>query len=107
MTLLDLVSKIIKKETERTQRVVDYREGIIFLEKCGVDINSLGLPRHDPLEFHDWFENDFEFSGFVLNINSVMNNNEPYLLFNLENKDGVEFGQKRFLFSGNSLILKN
>ena len=57
--------------------------------------------------FHDWFENDFEFSGFVLNINSVMNNNEPYLLFNLENKEGVEFGQKRLLFSGNSLILKN
>lgn len=57
--------------------------------------------------FHDWFERDFEFSGFVLDVNGVMKNNEPYLLFNLKNKEGVETGQKRFLFTGNSLILKN
>lgn len=57
--------------------------------------------------FHDWFDKNFQFKGLVQKIHGLMENNQPYLIFDMENDKGVESGEKRFLFTGNSLILKN
>lgn len=57
--------------------------------------------------FHDWFDKDFKFNGSIQKIHGVMEDNLPYLIFDMENEKGVEIGEKRFLFTGNSLILKN
>ncbi len=57
--------------------------------------------------FHDWFDKNFQFDGLVQKIHGLMENNQPYLIFDMENDKGVESGEKHFLFTGNSLILKN
>lgn len=56
--------------------------------------------------FNTWFDQAFEFFGFVDKIYAEMVDNKPYLVFNISNDDGVESGQKRFLFTGNSLVLQ-
>lgn len=53
--------------------------------------------------FHDWFDKDFEFPGFIKKIHGKFEENIPYLVFDLENEKGVEIGQKRFLFTGYAL----
>lgn len=56
--------------------------------------------------FRNWFGQGFEFFGFIDKIYAEMDNNKPYLVFDISNDSGVESGQKRFLFTGDSLTLQ-
>ena len=56
--------------------------------------------------FSTWFNQGFEFFGLVDKIYAEMVGNKPYLVFDINNDSGIESGQKRFLFTGNSLILQ-
>lgn len=51
----------------------------------------------------DWFDEEFEFPGFDENIRSVYLNGKTYLIFEMWNNNQY-IGEKRFLFTGNSLI---
>jgi|GEM_PF-6114146 len=57
--------------------------------------------------FSGWFDQDFEFEGFVNQIQADIVDNKPYLIFDMRNDQEVESGQKRFLFTGNKLILES
>jgi len=53
--------------------------------------------------FHDWFGQNFSLGGGVIQISGKLENNKPYLIFDMGNEKGVESGQKRFLFTGDTL----
>lgn len=57
--------------------------------------------------FHDWFKKDFEFNGFVQKIHATLEKNQPYLILDILNDNGIEAGEKRFLFTGTSLKAAN
>ncbi len=57
--------------------------------------------------FSGWFDQDFRFEDSVSQIHAAIIDNKPYLIFDMENGQGVESGQKRFLFTGNKLILES
>lgn len=70
-------------------------------------LSSLTFYRDKPTtNFHDWFEQDFDFIGTIKKIRGVFENNRPYLIFDMENDKGVESGEQRLLFTGSSLILE-
>lgn len=50
----------------------------------------------------DWFGQEFEFEGYNENIRSVYIDGKTYLIFEMwNNKQPI--GEKKFLFTGNSL----
>ena len=53
--------------------------------------------------FQDWFDEDFEFNGWVDEIRSDTVENKTYLIFYMRNNENKFIGQKRFLFTGQSL----
>jgi len=55
--------------------------------------------------FGGWFDQNFEIDGSVDQIHADIIDNKPYLIFDMKNEQGVESGQKRFLFTGSELIL--
>lgn len=57
--------------------------------------------------FDDWFNQEFKFNGFVNKIHAEVIDNQPYLIFDMVNDIGVESGQKKFLFTGDALILES
>lgn len=52
--------------------------------------------------FKDWFNNSFEFPGWVKNIHSSYFDNKVYLIFEMWNNNKY-MGGKRFIFTGSSL----
>lgn len=56
--------------------------------------------------FNTWFDQGYEFFGLVDRVYAQMIENRPYLIFDISNDYGVESGQKKFLFTGESLILQ-
>lgn len=67
------------------------------------------IPRsNDEFEFRwsDWFDGFYAFDDILYNPHAEMIDNFPYLIFDSKNTQGVENGQKKFLFKGDALILK-
>lgn len=65
------------------------------------------LPKIDgEFEFRwsDWFGGFHIFDEVLYNLHVEMIGNKPYLIFDSKNTQGVENGQKKFLFTGDSLI---
>lgn len=56
--------------------------------------------------FTDWFDQKFRFSGLVESMRGELKNNQPFLVFETINDVGVESGEKRFLFTGSSLVIQ-
>ena len=56
--------------------------------------------------FKDWFGAVFELPGFVKTMRAEMESNKPFLIFESEGENNEPLGEKRFLFTGNSLVLK-
>jgi len=84
--------------------LLDVRTG----QRWSAVLSFLSIDRNRPItHFYDWFKQDFEFNGGVKKIRGVFEDNRPYLIFDMENDRGVETGEKRFLFTGSSLILEN
>jgi len=65
-----------------------------------------GKSERSKTRFSGWFDQSFEFEGSVDQIHADMVDNKPYLIFDMKNEQGVESGQKIFLFTGNKLILE-
>lgn len=87
-------------------------QGLILLDTQskqiwkGVHSNRAWQNEKPQTHFSDWFDEEFEFPGLIDKIHAEMINNKPYLIFDMINDKEVESGQKRFLFTGNSLILE-
>lgn len=83
--------------------LLDTRTGQKWSAVLSFSSNKDGVPI---TYFHDWFKNDFKFNGSIQKIYGKMESNKSYLVFDMENENGVEIGEKRFLFTGGSLVLK-
>lgn len=96
---------------------------VFFKSYCGsscqgltlVDINTRqkwqGVISYLPYEeskthFSGWFDESFELEGSIDEVYAILEDNKPYLVFDLINENRVESGQKRFLFTGKSLDLE-
>lgn len=116
---------------EREVYIGDYKVGtphwlgndfIFFTGGCGtgcrgfylVNINSRqsynGVITTTPVSrdgfithLRDWFDHQFEFTGYDENIRSVYLNGKIYLIFEMWNNKKY-IGEKRFLFTGQNLI---
>lgn len=66
-----------------------------------------GKDESQKTRFSGWFDQNFEFDGSVNQIHANMVDNKPYLIFDMKNEQGVESGQRSFLFTGSKLILES
>lgn len=66
-----------------------------------------GKSERPKTRFSGWFDQDFEFEGSINKIHADVVDNKPYLIFDMKNEQGVQSGQKRFLFTGSKLILES
>ncbi|MBI2017987.1 hypothetical protein HYS92_02965 [Candidatus Daviesbacteria bacterium] len=53
--------------------------------------------------FKDWFGKEFQFPGLVEDISTKFDNGVFYLVFQTKDQTGKNIGEKRFLFTGDSL----
>lgn len=53
--------------------------------------------------FDDWFGHEFSLDGLVDEITSEMVSDKVYLIFKMENEEGVFLETKKFLFTGDAL----
>lgn len=95
---------------------------IFFTTKCGTECQGLYLLDTRDKEsrlsvlsylfekkfwetvFKDWFNQEFRFPGLVQAIKSETVNDKSYLIFQLIGDKEISLGEKRFLFTGDSLI---
>lgn len=56
--------------------------------------------------FHDWFDQDFKFSGAVTHMRSAFIDKNIFLIFEIQNSD-ASLTEKKFLFTKDSLRLIN
>lgn len=75
-------------------RTRESRQAVVFT-------NPLGAESFET-QFHDWFGQDFKFSGWSKNIRASFLEGKAYLVFQMWNNDRP-MGEKRFLFTGESL----
>jgi len=134
LMILDLVNKSTKEifhttfpswdVTSKPQWLGD--KYIFFLRHCGTGCQGVTLlnietgqtknavlsypsfPAQQAVTyFEDWFGQTYQFKDFVQNMHSEMIAGKFYLIFDLMDKKGMESGQKKFLFTGKSLILES
>ena len=55
--------------------------------------------------FDDWFENEHKMNNLVNTINTEAVDGKFYLIFEMMSEAGETSGQKKYLFTGDSLIL--
>lgn len=56
--------------------------------------------------FHDWFDQDFKFSGAVTHLRSALIDKNIFFIFEIQNAD-TSLTEKKFLFTNDSLRLIN
>lgn len=98
-------------------------EHVFFTEYCGTGCQGISLlnvftkeirfgmltymdgsdSRDIYTHFNDWFDHNFEFNGWPDEIKSEIINGKVYLIFNMQNEKEKFIGQKKFLFTENSL----
>lgn len=87
-------------------------QGLILLDTenrqiwNGVLSYYAGKDESQKTHFSSWFDQDFELDGSIGQIHADIVDNKPYLIFDMKNEQGVEIGQRRFLFTGSKLILE-
>jgi len=99
---------------------------IIFLRHCGSSCQGLTLlnvqngkianatlsymfSSNQPpyTQFKDWFGNEHKMENLVSKVSTETINDKFYLIFEMSNEAGETNEQKRFLFTGESLILES
>jgi len=53
--------------------------------------------------FKDWFEHEFDLDGLVVDLNSETRGKNNYLVFTLEDNNGNNLGERRLLYTKDSL----
>ncbi|HOZ03224.1 MAG TPA: hypothetical protein PKX78_01870 [Candidatus Woesebacteria bacterium] len=132
LMIFDLTNKSVKEVFHTTHPSWDVRSDlhwlgnnhIIFMRNCGTSCQGLtmlniqtGVTKNATLSymfssdqlaythFDDWFENEHKMNNLVNTINTEAVDGKFYLIFEMMSEAGETSGQKKYLFTGDSLIL--
>ncbi len=134
LMIFDLTNKSFKEVFHTAHPSWDVRSDlhwlgnnhIIFLRNCGTSCQGLtmlniqtGVTKNATLsymfssdqpaytQFNDWFENEHRMKNLVNTIYTEAVEGKFYLIFEMMSEAGEISGQKKFLFTGDSLILES